>query len=184
MNFSKRNKYVLIGLLIILNIIIRIPSVSHEIGIDSFTIHVLANSVSAFGEAKWWVHPLSIGGFYPCSYASAVPFILSGIAQCTDIDMEKVIWIFCLIIGLLSAAIAYIMAGQIKNDDSFKFLISFSYSLSPALLVFTWDASTRGLFIVLFPLFVYLLLKIRTCILKCSMLGFILFILLILFLST
>jgi len=178
MNFSKRNKYALIGLLIILGIVIRVPSVPHEIGVDSFTIHILANSVSTFGEAKWWIHPLSIGGFYPCSYASAVPFILSGISQCTDVDMERVIWIFCLIIGLLSAATAYTMVGQIKNDDFFKFLVAFGYSLSPALLVFTWDASTRGLFIVLLPLFIYLLLKTRTS-LKYVPLTFILFMVLI-----
>ena len=79
MKFTKRVQIGLFVGLIALNIILRIPTVPHEIGFDSFDIHILANSISAFGEARWWVHPLSVVGFFPLSYASSVPFILSGI---------------------------------------------------------------------------------------------------------
>lgn len=179
MHISNRMKFLLISLLMLLNIIIRIPSVPHEIGFDSFFIHKLANTISIFGEARWWIHPLSVFGLYPYSDVSAVPFLLSGISQCTGTDMEWTIWLFSVITGLLSAFTAYLLAGAIKDDDIFKFLVAFGYSLSPGILAFTWNVSSRGLFIVLLPLFIYLLLKARTFRMKCSLLAVILFMTLI-----
>ena len=179
MKFSKRSKYLLFGLLLALNIIIRIPSVPHECTDDSYTIHILANSISLFGQAEWWLHPLSIGGFYPYSYASVVPFMLSGISQCTGIDLEWTIWLFSVVGGVFSMFAAYLMAGAIKDNDLFKFLVAFAYSLSPGILVHsTFAVSTRGLFTMLLPLFIYLLLKTRNY-LRYIILTFVLFVLLL-----
>ena len=177
MKFSKHTVFILVLLLITLNIIFRYPTTPHEIGWDSFEIHCMANSVSEFGLAKWWIHPASIFGFYPYSYASTVPFILSGISQCAGVDMEWVIWLFCVLIGIFSAFTAYLMAGAIKDDDIFKYLVAFAYSTSTGILYFTtWTVSTRGLFIVLLPLFIYLLLKCRISIFKYGTLTSILFV--------
>ena len=60
MRLSKKTKYVLIGLLVILNIILRLPVIPYEIGMDFFNIHELANSVwenkthSIVNNAKIW----------------------------------------------------------------------------------------------------------------------------------
>lgn len=162
MKFSNHTEFVLVLLLIILSIIFHYPTTPHELGKDSFEIHSIANSVSTFGYAKWWIHPASIGGFYPYSYASAIPFILSSISQCTGMNMEGTIWLFCVLIGIFSAFTAYLMAGAIRDDDFFKYLVAFAYSTSTGILYFsTWTVSTRGFFIVLFPLFIYSLLKSR-----------------------
>ena len=179
MKFSKRNKFLLLGLLILLNIVVRIPSVPHLIGDDSFVIHALANSISLFGYAKWWIHPLSIFGDYPYSYASAFPFFISGISQCIGIEAEQVIWLFCVFLAIFTIFIAYIMAGVIINDDPFKFLVAFGFSLAPTILAYTsWTTSSRGFFIVLTILFIYLLLKCHNSILKYSPLIFVLILLL------
>ena len=180
MKFSKHTTYALVALLIVLNIIFRYPTTPHEIGWDSFSIHLLANSISEFGYAKWWIHPASIGGFYPYSYASTVPFLLSGISQCTGIGMQWTIWLFCVLIGIFSASTAYLMAGAIKDDDVFKYVVALVYSTSTGILYFTtWTVSTRGLFIVLLPLFIYLLLKCRISIAKYNTLTLILFVVLL-----
>ena len=76
--FSKRTWIFLWICLILLNVIMRIPLTPHEIGHDSFMIHFIADSLSKYGHAKWWLHPLSIVGLYPFSTASALPFYLSG----------------------------------------------------------------------------------------------------------
>ncbi|CAD6492200.1 MAG: hypothetical protein EMLJLAPB_00237 [Candidatus Argoarchaeum ethanivorans] len=177
--FTNRVRFTLWTCLIALNIILRIPTTPHEIGWDTFAIHILTNSISEFGWAMWWVNPLSIGGFYPYSYASVVPFLVSGISQCTGIGMERTVWLFCAFIGVSSAFFAYIMAGAIKNNDIFKFLVAFGYSVAPGILNFsTWQLSARGCFMVLLPLFVYLLLKTRTSIIRWSSLSFILLVVL------
>ena len=175
MKFVNRVRLTLWICIIALNVILRYPATPHEIGWDTFGIHILVNSISDFGWAKWWVHPLSIGGFYPNSYASTVPFLVSGISQCTGIDTEWTAWLFNLLAGLFAIFFAYIMAGAIRDDDFFKFLVAFGFSVSPGVLNFsTWQLSTRGLLIILLPLFIYLVLKTRNS-LKYVPLTFILF---------
>lgn len=160
---TKRSKLILFALLIVINIILRIPSIPHEKGGgDSFFIHALSNSVTSFGVANWWVNWLSVFGLYPYSYASSIPFSLSGIAQLTGLkglEMEYTILLFSLVIGLLSIFSAYIFAGAIYNDFLFKYMTSFLFSLSQGVMVFsTWEMSTRGPFIIFLPLFIYILL--------------------------
>jgi len=156
-------KIILFSLLIALNLVLRTPFFSHEYGSDSFVIHILGNSISEFGCAQWWINKLAIVGLYPYSECSAVPFVLSGISQTTGIDMEHVILLFCIFLGLLNVFAAYIMAGEIIDDDLFKFLVAFGLSTSPAILNYlTWTITMRAPFIALLPLFVYILLKCRT----------------------
>jgi len=147
--------------LIILNIVIRIPC-TPELGTDSFFIHALCDSISAHGHAQWVSHPLSYLGLYPFSYPSGVPFLISGINQCAGIDMPSTILITSTFLGILSIFTSYLMAKSILNDNIFKFLVAFSFSLSPIILKFTiFNISTRGLFLVLLPLFVWSLFKQR-----------------------
>ena len=162
MKLSNKKNFWLFGLLVILNIILRFQVVSHEIGWDSFLMHIMANSLSEFECAKWFLHPLSIFGLYPASYTSTMQFLLSGISLCSGIEMRWVIFLYCIFIGLLSMFTAYLMAGEIISNDLFKLLVAFGFSVSPAVLVYTtWTIPTRGLFVVLAPLLIYLLLKCR-----------------------
>lgn len=162
MKLSKKVKVELFILLIVLGIILRFQVVSHEIGADSFFVHIVANSLSEFGYAKCFLHPLSIFGLYPVSYASAVQFLLSGISQCTGMEMRWVIFLYCVFIGLLSMFTAYLMAGEIIDNDLFKLLVAFGFSTTPAILGYTtWTIPTRGLLVVLAPLLIYLLSKCR-----------------------
>lgn len=138
----------------------RIPSIPHEKGLDSFFIHSLSNSISSFGYANWWVHWLSVFGYYPYSYASAIPFSLSGLSQITGIEMETIILLFCIILGLFSIYSAYLLAGLLYNDFLFKYLMAFFYSISPSIMLFsTWEISSRGPFIIFLPFFLYLTIR-------------------------
>ena len=162
MRLSKKVKIELFILLIILNLILRFPVVYHEIGPDSFEMHILANSLTEFGEARWWIHPLSVIGMYPNSYASMISFLLSGISQCTGLDVELIIFIYGLVFGLFSIFASYILAGSIYNNDLFKFLVAFSFSVSPGILTYTtWMANARSPFIILLPLFLYAFIRSR-----------------------
>ncbi|KKG76015.1 hypothetical protein DU43_01665 [Methanosarcina mazei] len=156
---SRSKKVILFTLLIILNIVLRIPSIPHEKGADSFFIHSLANSITTFGHANWWLHWLSAFGYYPYSYASAIPFSLSGISQATGIELEYTILIFCIIIGLFSIFSAYILAGVIYDDFLFKYLMALFYSTSPSIMFFsTWEISTRGPLNIFLPVYLYLIM--------------------------
>ncbi|MBP2029469.1 hypothetical protein J2755_000389 [Methanohalophilus levihalophilus] len=157
---SKKTKVILFSLLLLLNIILRIPSIPHEKGADSFFIHSLANSISTYGLANWWVHWLSVFGFYPYSYASAVPFSLSGMSQLLDMNMETTILLFSIFIGLFSIFVGYSLAGLIYNDFVFKYLMAMFFSISQGIMIFsTWEISARGPFMIFLPFFIFILLK-------------------------
>lgn len=181
MILSQRTKLKLFILLIVLNFLLRYPTTPHELGHDSFIVHSMANSVSEFGYAKWWLHPASIIGSYPYAITpSSVPFLLSGISQSSTIDMEVTIFIYSMILGLFSIFSAYLVAGKIWNDDLYKFLVAFLYSTSQGILAFTtWTAHSRTLLILLLPIFIYLLLYTRSFKVRFSILTFIIFVLLV-----
>jgi hypothetical protein len=158
---SKRTKFLLMGLLFILNIVIRIPSVSHEKGYDSFFIHSLANSVSNFGVAKWWFNWMSVFGLYPYSYASAVPFTLSGMSQLMGIRMEITVLLFCVILGLFSIFASYLLSLVLFKKFINRFLLATIFSLSAGALTLTnWEISTRSQILMFFPFFLYLAFQI------------------------
>ncbi|AFV22945.1 hypothetical protein Mpsy_0736 [Methanolobus psychrophilus R15] len=171
---GKSAKLVLLSLLVLLNLVIRIPSIPHEKGYDSFFIHSLANSISIFGDAQWWIHWLSAFGFYALSYASAVPFILSGMHQLMGIEMEIVILIYCVVTGVISIFTAYVLAGRFFSNFIYKYGVALFFSIAPGVMLFsTWEVSTRGLFIITLPLFIYLLL-VEMSLLKKALLLFLL----------
>ncbi len=162
MRFSLKSKIGLMALLIVFNMILRIPWVPHELGIDSFVVHSLANSITKFGEARWWLHPASIVGSYPYSEPSSVAFLLSGVAQISGVDTETAILLYNFILTFASIFFAYLMAGAIWDNDLFKFLVAFLFSTSQGIVTFsTWTVHSRTLFVMIFPLFIYILLKLR-----------------------
>ena len=160
MKFSKRSKYLLLGLLTLLNVIIRLPMTSHENGIDSFYIHALSTSISNFGFAKWIIHPTSFFGLYPYSYPSAQPFILSSLSQSIGISIEYTILLFSIFLGLVALFSSFILSNEIFDNDLYSILMAFLYSMAPNFIKYTyWQTSTRGLFMAMFPLLIWLFLR-------------------------
>jgi len=159
-NPGRKTRFLLMGLLVILNIVIRTPSIPHEKGFDSFFIHSLANSVTNFGVAKWWINWMSVFGLYPYSYASAVPFTLSGMSQLTGIRMEIVILLFCVILGLFSIFASYSLATVLYDNFLHRFLFAAIFSLSAGTLnLTTWEITTRAQTQVFLPFLIYLVFQ-------------------------
>jgi len=151
---SNEVKYFLMGLLLALNLSIRLPVVRHEIGVDSILIHALANSINGMGHIQWALHPLSLIGIAPISYACGSPLLLSISSQLTGVNIEYVILIYALILSILGVCGSYFMAMRLKSDYRFAFLTAFAFSMAPIFINITyWTASTRNLFVALLPLF-------------------------------
>lgn len=156
MKFSKRINYALIGFIAMLNIAFRYPTTPHQIGADSFHLHMVSNSVSHYGYATWIVHPFSFFGLTPETVPTAYPYILSALSQLSGLDMEATILLFSIVVGLIGTFNAYLMAKEIKNDDLFIYIVVFAFSLSPVFLSYTsWTVTGRNLFLALFPLFIW-----------------------------
>lgn len=160
MRFTSKTKLISLLLLIILNLILRLQASSSEIGNDSFLMHIMVNSLSEFGYAKWILHPLSFAGLYPYSYSSSMQFLLSGVTQSTSLDSNSVLFVYTVFLGFLSIFTGYLMADAIMDDDLFKIIVAFIFSTIPAIVQYTtWTMATRPLVIILTPLLLFLLIK-------------------------
>ncbi len=163
MVLDKKNYYlVILFLLILVNIALRLPITSHQIGWDSYRTHELSKLISDNKQISYNLNPLSIFGLYPYSYASGIPLILTQLSLITGISIESIIWFFAIFTAIISLLLMISLTKKINNNNLFVFLTIFTFTTS---LVFvyltTWTASTRALFIAVFPLFIYLLIDLK-----------------------
>ena len=160
MKLPKRSDYLPIGLLVIFNIVFRYPSVPHPHVGDTYYIMTLANTISSAGYMEWFVHPLSAFGLYPLSYPAAGPLVLSIVSQTLGITMEQSVLLMSTFYGVFGCLAIYILAKAITKNDFISFITALLFSTSPLFLGFTiFKGSSRGFFIALLPLFVWVLLR-------------------------
>lgn len=160
MIFSRRVNATLTFLLILLNIILRLQPIKNEMGIDSFIMHIMINSLTEYGYAKWILNPLSFAGLYPYSYSSSTLFFLSAIQQATNLEMNSIILIYTISLAIFSIFSMYLMMGAFTDNDLFKHIAAFLFSTSPGIITYTTQTiGTRPLVIVFAPLMIHILLN-------------------------
>jgi hypothetical protein len=104
---------------------------------------------------------LSLFGLYPLSYPSADPFLLAAFAQIAGVSVETAILFVSLALGVFGVFASFVMAREFYNDNLFGVSVAFLYALAPRFLDFTlWTSSTRGLFMLLLPGFVWAIIRV------------------------
>lgn len=160
MKLGRRTVYAAMLALVCLNLLLRFPRTVHEAGVDSFFIHTLATAITQNGSLPWVLNPLGYFGWYPLSYPSASPILISGFAQVTGVTEEGAILVLSMLFGPLGALVSFAMARAFRNDDVFALTVAVIFSLAPRFLNFTlWSASSRNLFMILIPVFVWMLVR-------------------------
>ena len=160
MRLGKRTVMALLLALICLNVLVRFPRTSHEVGVDSFAIHLFATAVSDQARVPWVINPLGYFGWYPLSYPSAAPLLISGVAQTAEASEEGAILALSLLYGTLGVLGGFAMARSFRRDDAFALITATIFSLAPRFISFTlWSASSRNLFMVLIPVFLWALVR-------------------------
>ena len=141
------------------NLLLRYPQFPHEVGVDSFFVHTLSVAIVSDGYAKWILNPFSYFGWFPLSYPSAGPFLLSSTSALGNINVEASIFIVSFLLGPVGILSSFMMAREFRESDLFALGAASLYGLAPRFLAFTlWSASTRSLFMSLLPIFMWLLL--------------------------
>lgn len=157
------NKFKIIFLLIILlTILVRIPFFPHEQGIDTFRTHEMANYIQNDDYAKWVISPFSLFGLFPYSYSIGIPYLLAILSDAVSINIELIILLLSILLGILGSIGVYILSFEIFNDDIISLISMLFFSLSPLFINFTlWTMSTRGPFVVLLIFIIYSFLKFK-----------------------
>lgn len=161
MKLPTRSVACFLGAIAFLSVLLRYPTTEHEIGVDSFFIHNLATIITTQGQARWLMDPLSLFGLYPMSYPSADPFLLAAFAQMVGVSVETAILFISLALGVFGVFVSFVMAREFYNDNLFGVSVAFLYALAPRFLDFTlWTSSSRGLFMLLLPGFVWSIIRV------------------------
>lgn len=159
--FTRRTAILLLAVLVLLSIAVRYPLVEHERNqTDSYFIHLLSQSISTDGYAKWAVHPLSYLGYYPFSYPSGVPFIVAELSAMTGLSVEVTILLLGTMIGVLFCLGMFLLARQFLRRPEHALLAVF-FSILGARFVDTsyWDGSARAPMVALVVLVVFVLFR-------------------------
>lgn len=160
MKLGKRTVLCFLASMAFLSLILRYPTTPHETGVDSFFIHNLTVTIVKDGQAEWILNPLSWFGWYPFSYPSAGPFLIAGFSELSGVSVEPSILLLSLLFGTLGVPMAFAMAREFRDDDLFCLAVAFAYAFAPRYLAFTlWSGSMRSLFMVLLPMFVWIVLR-------------------------
>lgn len=136
---------------------LRYPLVEHErYQTDSYTIHLLSKSIVDNGYAKWIFHPLSYFGYYPLSYPSGTPFLLAELSDLTGLSMEPTILVMNMSLAVLFCLGVFVLARQFLSRPEYALLAALFAVLGSRFVDTTyWDASARGLMIVLMVVSVF-----------------------------
>lgn len=154
---SRRTVIILLAAFVLLSVAIRYPLVDHERNqTDSYFIHLLSQSIVDNGFAKWTFHPLSYLGYYPVSYPSGVPFLMAEVSSLTGLNMEASVLLVDCILAIVFAFGVFGLARQFLGRPEYVLLATLFATLGPRFVDTTyWDASARGLVVVLTILVVF-----------------------------
>ena len=125
-------------------------------GGDTWATSIKAETINENGAVLWVLHPLSFFGWYPYSYPSGEMILLSGISQCTSLGMLATVEITSIFFGIFGIFSLFLLAREIMPIDFFCIITIFAYSTFSHVLGYTLNnASTRGLFIMFYPIVVF-----------------------------
>lgn len=160
---TKRSVIMLLLVIILLSLAVRYPLVEHERQqTDSYFIHLLSESIIQNNYAKWTFSGLSYFGYYPFSYPSGVPFLLSETSMTTGLSLESSILLFNMVLGLLFCLVMFMLARIFISEPRYVILAVLLAVLGSRFVDTTyWNASARGLAIVLITLLLAVLLQTR-----------------------
>src|SRR2546427_11133978 len=90
----------LLAAISVISLVLRYPT-GNEVGVDSYSIHALADTIARQGKIGWLISPLSYLGLAPFSYAAAVPFSLAGLAELSGLGAKAAVPVYCLVLAAI-----------------------------------------------------------------------------------
>src|SRR5439155_24170955 len=131
---GRRTALALLFVITVFNLLLRYPQFPHEVGVDSFFAHTLSVAIVSDGYAKWISNPFSYFGWYPLSYPSADPFLLSSTSVLGNINVEESIFIVSILLGPIGILSSFLMAREFRESDLFALGTAALYGLAPRFL--------------------------------------------------
>ena len=157
----KKAVFSLLAALACANLVLRFPSSSHEMGIDSFVWHGMATSLVSHNYALWILSPLSYLGLYPLSQPSGTPFLTAAVSLVYGGPLEGSILAVDMVTAIVGMLGAFCLGREFSRKGSLPLLFAAVFSLSPIMVSgLTWQVPTRLMFTTLLPFVLWTLIRL------------------------
>ncbi|HLF07250.1 MAG TPA: hypothetical protein VI893_08785 [Thermoplasmata archaeon] len=168
--------YLLLLTILLVVVALRFPTTPHPLGGDTYLILQMAEILSQDGAGSWQLSPISYFGFYPYSYPTGYPAVVSAMGQMTGLTAEIVVYITALVVGLLSSLGAFVLCHRYTDDPKASLLAALIYGTIPVVIAFSnWQISARGPFLAILPFFLLALVARVGLLKKLLLIGLLLF---------
>lgn len=128
---------------------------THLAGIDTYKWQDLASAVAVEGNIPWLTHPLALFGYAPRSYPSAYPLLLATIQILGGTGVDWGFYVISTLTALIAMGTSWALGCIIWPQRRQAFFFSLFYLLAPVFIRYTHWATGRGLFMALFPAFLW-----------------------------
>jgi len=151
-------KYFLFTILLY-NLFLR-STIFEQHGGDSWSHYLRTIVLLEYGRITWYLHPLSLYGFFPFSYASGISLLLGSLQLTTNIPIYQIIIYSSIFFALIFNLSLFILCRYFKfNSQIILLALLFSSSTITYLTYTTSVASPRGALISLTPITAFLLFR-------------------------
>jgi len=154
---SRRVVLLAILCITLLSVALRYPLVEHErYQSDSYFIHILSASIQREGRAIWTFHSLSYLGYYPLSYPTGAPIVLAEFSILSGLSIETSVLVEDFLLSMIFVFAVFGLCREFIRRMEFVLLATLLSTLGSRFIDTTyWDASARGLLVVVMMLTVF-----------------------------
>lgn len=132
--------------------------VTHLAGIDTYKWQDLASAVAVEKNIPWLTHPLALFGYAPRSYPSAHPLLLATIQMLGGTGVDWGFYVVSTITAWIALGTTWVLGLALWPTRRPALLFCLFYLVAPVFIRYTHWATGRGLFMALFPAFLWLCL--------------------------
>ncbi|MFW9888411.1 MAG: hypothetical protein ACFFER_09525 [Candidatus Thorarchaeota archaeon] len=150
----------LLILMILINILVRIPRVPHLQGYDGFVLTMESFSLLDGYAVTWLIHPASYFGMFSFSGYPIGSVALLALFLAITHSLETATFLFLVFFSILSVPTSYLLMKNFFEEERIRLIGVAFYTLMPITYDFTYNTATsRAPFLALLPLCILALLK-------------------------
>ncbi len=159
MKLSKRVTYLTFVYFLFLGVALRVGYTPQHGG-DTWSGCGRIAVISQESAVTYVLSPFAYFGWYPYSYPAGEHILLSAFQQVTGLDIGAVTVGASAFFGIFGLLSIFILARTINKDSLFTFMTILMFSTFGFVLNLSWNnISTRGLFIMFYPIVLFCLLR-------------------------